>query len=96
MLRLLNGFAKGTVGVRPLLAERLVDALNGGRDPARAPARVGREWPTSLRSATSPPTLFADVELAPKEALALVNNNSFSTGLRGARARRRRARWSTR
>ena len=80
MLRLLNGFAKGTVGVRPLLAERLVEALNRGDDPARAPARLGRAWPTSRRSATSPPTLFADVELAPKEALALVNNNSFSTG----------------
>ena len=33
MLRLLNGFAKGTVGVRPLLADRLVEALNDGAAP---------------------------------------------------------------
>ena len=42
MLRLVNGFAKGTVGVRPLLAERLVDALNRGAHPPRPPARLGR------------------------------------------------------
>ena len=33
MLRLLNGFARGSAGVRPLLAERLVEALNGGETP---------------------------------------------------------------
>jgi hypothetical protein len=34
MLRLVNGFANGTVGVRPVLAERIVEALNAGERPA--------------------------------------------------------------
>ena len=33
MLRLANGFASGSVGVRPILAERLVEALNDGHLP---------------------------------------------------------------
>ena len=33
MVRLANGFAKGTAGVRPLLAQRLVEALNGDERP---------------------------------------------------------------
>jgi histidine ammonia-lyase len=78
MLRLANGFAKGTTGVRPLLAERLITALND------------HEWPL-VRVLGSPGTadlapladlahaLFGDVPLQAKEGLALVNNNAFST-----------------
>jgi histidine ammonia-lyase len=80
MLRLANGFAKGTVGVRPLLAQRLVDALNGSRHP---PVRLlGSAGEADLAPlADLARGLFGDVELQAKEGLALVNNNSFSTAL---------------
>jgi histidine ammonia-lyase len=79
MLRLLNGFAKGTVGVRPLLAQRLVEALNGGATPhVRLLGSAGMADLAPLGDLAA--DLFADIELAPKEALALVNNNSFATG----------------
>ncbi len=80
VLRLLNGFARGTTGVRPLLAERLVDALNGGELPAvRLLGSAGMADLAPLGDLAH--GLFADVGLAPKEALALVNNSSFSTAL---------------
>ena len=52
LLRLVNGFASGTTGVRPELAAQLVEALNGGRRPAcGCSARSARptwlRWPTS-------------------------------------------------
>ncbi|MGH2852093.1 MAG: aromatic amino acid lyase [Solirubrobacteraceae bacterium] len=78
MLRLVNGFAKGTVGVRPLLAERLVDALNRGHTPhVRLLGSAGMADLAPLADLAA--DLFADVELQEKEALALVNNNSYST-----------------
>ena len=78
MLRLANGFAKGTVGVRPMLAQRLVDALNAGQHP---PVRLlGSAGEADLAPlADLAHGLFEDVELRAKEGLALVNNNSFST-----------------
>jgi histidine ammonia-lyase len=80
MLRLANGFAKGTVGVRPLLAQRLVDALNAARHP---PVRLlGSAGVADLAPlADLARELFGDVGLQAKEGLALVNNNSFSTAL---------------
>jgi histidine ammonia-lyase len=80
MLRLANGFAMGTVGVRPLLAERLVDALNASRHP---PVRLlGSAGEADLAPlADLARGLFGEVELRAKEGLALVNNNSFSTAL---------------
>ncbi|HEY3729053.1 MAG TPA: aromatic amino acid lyase [Solirubrobacteraceae bacterium] len=80
MLRLANGFAKGTVGVRPVLAQRLVDALNTGEHP---PVRLlGSAGEADLGPlADLARGLFADLELQAKEGLALVNNNSFSTAL---------------
>jgi histidine ammonia-lyase len=80
MLRLVNGFAKGTVGVRPLLAERVVEALNASRHP---PVRLlGSAGVADLAPlADLAHGLFGDVELQAKEGLALVNNNSFSTAL---------------
>jgi histidine ammonia-lyase len=79
MLRLLNGFAKGTVGVRPRLAERLVDALNRGLRPrVRLLGSCGEADLAPLADLAH--ELFGDAELQPKEALALVNNSSFSTG----------------
>jgi histidine ammonia-lyase len=80
MLRLANGFAKGTVGVRPMLAQRLADALNAGEHP---PVRLlGSAGEADLAPlADLAHGLFAEVELQAKEGLALVNNNSFSTAL---------------
>jgi histidine ammonia-lyase len=80
MLRLANGFAKGTVGVRPLLAERLVDALNATHHP---PVRLlGSAGEADLAPlADLARELFGDIDLQAKEGLALVNNNSFSTAL---------------
>jgi histidine ammonia-lyase len=80
MLRLANGFAKGTVGVRPLIAERVVDALNGGTVPAvRLLGSPGTADLAPLADLAH--ALFGDVPLQAKEGLALVNNNSFSTAL---------------
>ncbi|HTW11379.1 MAG TPA: aromatic amino acid lyase [Solirubrobacteraceae bacterium] len=80
MLRLANGFAKGTVGVRPLLAERLVEALNVSRHPlVRLLGSAGEADLAPLADLAH--GLFRDVELQAKEGLALVNNNSFSTAL---------------
>jgi histidine ammonia-lyase len=79
MVRLLNGFAKGTSGVRPSLAERLVDALNADARPrVRLLGSAGMADLAPLGDLAA--ALFADVELEPKEPLALVNNNSFATG----------------
>lgn len=80
MLRLANGFAKGTVGVRPMLAQRLVEALNAGEHP---PMRLlGSAGEADLAPlADLARGLFGDLELQAKEGLALVNNNSFSTAL---------------
>jgi histidine ammonia-lyase len=79
MLRMANGFAKGTVGVRPLLAERLVEALNRRREPeVRLLGSAGAADLAPLGDLAH--ALFADVRLQAKEGLALVNNSSFSTG----------------
>jgi histidine ammonia-lyase len=80
MLRLANGFALGTAGVRPVLAERVVAALNAGDLP-----RV--RMLGSLGQADLPPMadlaygLLGDEAPAAKEGIALLNNNAFSTGL---------------
>ena len=42
MVRLANSFASGTPGVRPELAELVVAALNEGREPRGADARLAR------------------------------------------------------
>jgi histidine ammonia-lyase len=80
MLRLVNGFAKGTVGVRPLLAERIVDALNDGHTPSvRLLGSPGTADLAPLADLAD--ALFGDVPLQAKEGLALVNSSSFSTAL---------------
>ena len=80
MLRMANGFALGTTGVRPEIAERLVSALNGGERPVvRMLGSVGQS--DLAPNADLAGTLFDGVDLAAGEALWLVNNNAFSTGL---------------
>jgi len=79
MLRLANGFAGGTAGVRPELAKRLVAALNAGDLPrVRLLGSVGLS--DLAANADLAHHLFHDVRLVAGEALALVNNNAYSTG----------------
>jgi histidine ammonia-lyase len=80
MLRVANAFAKGTSGVRPEIAERIVRALNEGEQPrVRLLGSLGQGDLAPLADLAA--ELFADVELLAKEALGLLNSNSFSTGL---------------
>jgi histidine ammonia-lyase len=80
MVRLANALAKGTLGARPEIAERLVAALN---DDERPPVRTLG----SLGQADLPPmadlahALFSEADLQAKEGLALLNSNAFSTGI---------------
>lgn len=80
LLRLANGFAKGTAGVRPELAERVVTALNEQRHPrVRLLGSLGQaDLPQMTDLALG---LLDGTGPAPKEALALMNNNAFSTGV---------------
>ena len=80
ILLLANGFASGTAGVRPLLVDRLVAALNDGEAVS-----VGIHG--SLGMADLAPmaelarAVLGDLELAAKEAVSLVDNNAFSTAI---------------
>jgi histidine ammonia-lyase len=81
MLRLANHFALGSPGVRPELAELVVKALNAGATPAvRILGSVGQS--DLMMTADLAHALLdeASFTLAPGEALALLNNNSVSTG----------------
>jgi len=79
MVRLVNGFARGTSGVRPELVEPLLHALNEGAAPeVRTLGSIGQaDLPANADLAFA---LFADIELAAGEGLALLDHNAFSTG----------------
>ncbi len=78
MLRLLNGFARGGAGVRPVLAERLVDALNRDEQPRmRTLGSTGQGDLMQLADLAA--AVFRDVELEAKEGHALLSNNAFSS-----------------
>ena len=80
LVRLANLFASGTTGVRPEVAERLVLALNDEETPrVRMLGSIGQS--DLAPNADLAYGLFAQFELAAGEALWLVNNNAFSTGL---------------
>jgi histidine ammonia-lyase len=80
LLRLVNGFALGITGVRPELAQRLVEALNGGETP-------GVRMLGSLGQADLAPMadlaheVLGDYRLTGTETLSLVNSNAFSTAI---------------
>ena len=79
-LRMANGFAKATFGVRPELAERLVAALNHGETAEvrmLGSMGVGDLAPNADLAAG----LLHETELAPKEPHGLVIGASFSTAL---------------
>ncbi|HEY2937244.1 MAG TPA: aromatic amino acid ammonia-lyase [Gaiellaceae bacterium] len=77
LLRIANGFASGTAGVRPELAERLVAALNDGARP------VVRLYGSNGISDLGPAADLAHelgFEPEVKEGISLMNHNAFSTG----------------
>jgi histidine ammonia-lyase len=76
LLRLANGFAKGTAGVRPELAERVLAALD---DPPRVRLLGSLGQGDLAPMADLAHGIVSDFELAPKEGLALLNTNAFST-----------------
>jgi histidine ammonia-lyase len=81
MACLVNGWAKGVAGVRPELAELLVDALN--RDlvpPVRSLGSVGQADLGPMADLAEGLLRETGFVLAAGEGLALVNNNAFSTG----------------
>lgn len=78
LLRLANGFAKGTSGVRPALAEHVVRALNEGVLPRVR--TLGSTGQSDLPQMADLAHGFLDgFQLAAKEGLALINNNAFSS-----------------
>jgi histidine ammonia-lyase len=80
MLRLANGFALGVSGVRPELAERVVAALNADDVPrVRMLGSVGQADLAPLADLAH--GLLRGEAPAPKEGIALLNNNSLSTAL---------------
>jgi len=80
MLKLANGLAQGFAGVRPELAQLVVDRLNEGVTPrVRVLGSVGQA--DLAANADLVDGLLGDFELAAGEALVLVDNNAFSTGL---------------
>src|SRR5690606_23072801 len=79
LLILLNSMASGRLGVRPVLAERIVDALNSDR-----PFTVHLRGSTG-ESDMSPVVdivldLYEDMQLAAGEAIALINSSALSIG----------------
>ena len=80
MVRLANGFAKGTSGVRPELLARVIDALNAGETPrVRMLGSAGQSDLGPLADLAY--AICGDMPLAAKEGISLINNNSFGTGL---------------
>jgi histidine ammonia-lyase len=80
MVRLANGFAQGAPGVRPELAQLVVDALGEGVVPRiRILGSVGQADLSANADLAS--GLLGDFALAEGEALALLNTNAFSTGI---------------
>jgi histidine ammonia-lyase len=80
MLKLANSLAQGTTGVTPELVQHVADALNGGVIPrVRILGSVGQADLSAMADLVE--GLLDDFELAAGEALVLVDNNAFSTGL---------------
>ncbi len=80
ILWLVNGFARGTSGMRPLIADRLVEALNDGAHPSVS--MLGSVGMADIaQMAELAHGVFGDLTLAPKDAISLVDNDAFSTAL---------------
>lgn len=82
MLRLANGLAAGTVGVRPELAHLVVDALNSRSTPAvRARGSIGQADLAPMADLAYGLLEGSAFRLGAGEGLALIDNNAFSTGM---------------
>lgn len=80
MLRLANGFATGTPGARPELAQRVLEALNSGRRPAvRMLGSLGQADLAPMADLAF--DLTDGLELQAKEGMALLSSGAFSTAL---------------
>jgi histidine ammonia-lyase len=78
LLLQLNAFAGGLPGVRPLVADRLVEVLNGGTvPPVRGLGSVGQADLAPLAELAG--AVFDGVDLAAGEGLALITGNPFAT-----------------
>ena len=78
LLLQLNGFASGLPGVRPIVADRLVEVLNAGTaPPVRSLGSVGQADLAPLAELSG--AVFAGVDLAAGEGLALITGNPFAT-----------------
>lgn len=81
MLCLVNSYAKGTVGVRPELAQLIVDALNEGFVPrVRRLGSVGIADLALMADLAHDLLTHAGFRLAANEGLAMVNSNAFGLG----------------
>lgn len=79
MLRLANDFASGAVAIRPEVAQRYLHALNSGEVPA-----VRSLGSTGCGDLAQLADLAAGLdlpELAPGEALALINSDAYATAI---------------
>ncbi len=79
-LRLANALASGTTPARPALAEHVVAALNDDRlPPVRMLGSVGQADLAAMADLAE--GLLGGFTLAQGEAIALINQNAFATGL---------------
>jgi histidine ammonia-lyase len=80
MTGLANGLARGAAGARPELAELVVDALNAGKTPSvRQRGSVGQA--DLAANADLAEGLIGNFALSAGEGIALLNNNTLSTGI---------------
>jgi histidine ammonia-lyase len=78
MIRLANAFAEGSAGVRPALAERLVERLNADEAPTlRSLGSIGEA--DLAQMADLGLAVFGDMDLEAGEGLAILGSNAFST-----------------
>src|SRR5207249_2832634 len=78
LVRLANGLAKGTPGVRPELAERVVHALNEGVLPrVRVLGSVGQSDLPQMADVAH--GLLGEFRLAAMDVIPQINNSAFST-----------------
>ena len=78
LLRLANGFARGTAGVRPELAQYIVESLNENHLPTvRSSGSVGQADVAPMADIAF--DVMNHFALAANEGLALLNNNAYST-----------------
>jgi histidine ammonia-lyase len=78
LLLQLNAFAGGLPGVRPLVAERLVEVLNRDQvPPVRSLGSIGQADLAQLAELSG--AVFDGIDLAAGEGLALITGNAFAT-----------------